>query len=80
MLNIEKLESKEKLREVKITINYMKEKESLLTLCGFYSNALLWLGTVSALTLVPLPIPQHFFHNKTHPPRTFGLFCKPNAS
>lgn len=33
----------------------------LLTFGGFYSSAVLWVGTLSALTLVPLPMHSIFF-------------------
>lgn len=58
-------------------VNYIEEKEWLLTFCVFYSSTVLLLRFLSALTLVLWL--THFIHYKIHPSHRYGLFCGPSA-
>lgn len=57
----------------------MKEKIGFDTLWALFQCSSLAGYCLSSHPRTPT-YSQHFFHNKTHPPRTFGLFCKPDAS
>ena len=80
VLNIEKLENKEKLGEIKITNNNIKEKRIAFDILW----VLFQCDSLAGYSLSVHPrtptYTQHFLHNKTHPPHTFGLFCNTNAS